>query len=130
MGNGIGGRIVGGQDADEGEYPWQVSWRRVEGDGAYHSCGGSVLNEDFVLTAGPQSKYNREFLSPISNGFSFLGSKGGMGKFSSILLKRQGRTKWRNCRLSTKTPDYQLGWAIWAASRLLDTLKLNFCFMQ
>ena len=52
MGNGIGGRIVGGQDADEGEYPWQVSWRRVEGDGAYHSCGGSVLNEDFVLTAG------------------------------------------------------------------------------
>ena len=75
MGNGIGGRIVGGRDADEGEYPWQVSWRRVEGDGAYHSCGGSVLNEDFVLTAGPQSKYNREFLSPISNGFSFLGSK-------------------------------------------------------
>ena len=87
MGNGIGGRIVGGQDADEGEYPWQVSWRRVEGDGAYHSCGGSVLNEDFVLTAGPQSKYNREFLSPISNVFSFLNSKGGMGKFSSILLK-------------------------------------------
>ena len=24
----------------------------IEGDGAYHSCGGSVLNEDFVLTAG------------------------------------------------------------------------------
>ena len=24
----------------------------------------------------------------------------------------QGRTKWRNCRLTTKTPNYQLGWAI------------------
>ena len=28
--------------------------------------------------------------------------------------------------LTHKTPDYQLGWAIWAASRLLDTLKQNF----
>ena len=38
----------------------------------------------------------------------------------------QGRTKWRNCRLTPQTPDYQLGWAVLAASRLLDTLKQNF----
>ena len=38
----------------------------------------------------------------------------------------QGRAKWRNCRLSTETPDYQLGWAVLAASRLMDTLKRNF----
>ena len=31
----------------------------------------------------------------------------------------QGQTKWRNCRLSTETPDYQLGWAVLAASRLI-----------
>ena len=35
----------------------------------------------------------------------------------------QGRT---NCRLIPKTPDYQLGWAVLAASRLMDTLKRNF----
>ena len=40
-------------------------------------------------------------------------------------VQEQGRTKWRNCRLSTETPDYKLGWAILAASRLLDTLKRN-----
>ena len=34
----------------------------------------------------------------------------------------QGRINWRNCRLTHKTPD----WAVWAASRLLDTLKWNF----
>ena len=50
--DGIGGRIVGGQDADEGEYPWQVSWRTRSGDGAYHSCGGSILSADWVLSAG------------------------------------------------------------------------------
>ena len=37
-----------------------------------------------------------------------------------------GWPKWRNCKLS---PYYQLGWAFWAASRLLDTLKCSFCFM-
>lgn len=42
---------MGGQDADDGEYPWQVSWRRCEGDGGCHSCGGSIMNEEWVLTA-------------------------------------------------------------------------------
>ena len=41
----------------------------------------------------------------------------------------QGRMKWRNCRLSTKTPDYHLGWAVWALCRQLDILKCNFCFI-
>ena len=33
----------------------------------------------------------------------------------------QGRTKWRNCRLTTKNPDYQLGWALLAECMQLDT---------
>ena len=40
-----------------------------------------------------------------------------------FLCENQGRTKQRNCRLSTETPDCQLGWAFWASSWLLDTLK-------
>ena len=40
----------------------------------------------------------------------------------------QGRTKWRNCRLSTETPEYQTGLAVLRASSLLDTIKCNFIF--
>jgi hypothetical protein len=38
----------------------------------------------------------------------------------------QGRMKWRNCGLTHTTPDYQLGWAVWTASKLLDTQTWNF----
>ena len=40
----------------------------------------------------------------------------------------QGRTKWRNCRLSTETQENQLKLDVLAASKLLDTLKHTFIF--
>ena len=48
-----------------------------------------------------------------------------MEKFLDLTLF-QGRTRWRNCRLTTKTPDYQLGWDIlvkgWQLLRYSKTL--------
>ncbi|KYM88402.1 Serine proteinase stubble [Atta colombica] len=41
-------RIVGGQDAAPHEFPWMVSITRKGG----HFCGGAILNEKFILTAG------------------------------------------------------------------------------
>ena len=43
-----------------------------------------------------------------------------------IGMVRQEILRGRNCCLSTQTPNYQFGWAVLAASRLLDTLKRNF----
>ncbi|KAL1377727.1 hypothetical protein pipiens_016064, partial [Culex pipiens pipiens] len=43
----FGDRIVGGQPVNITEYPYQVSLQR----NLRHFCGGSVLNEHWILTA-------------------------------------------------------------------------------
>ncbi|KAJ8668204.1 hypothetical protein QAD02_009867 [Eretmocerus hayati] len=45
------GRIVGGQDADEGEFPHQVSLQYGFGSFLSHLCGGSIINDRWILTA-------------------------------------------------------------------------------
>lgn len=43
---GMPGRVVGGDDAPDGKYPYQVSLQKLS-----HFCGGSILNERWILTA-------------------------------------------------------------------------------
>ncbi|XP_047525819.1 chymotrypsin-2-like [Pieris napi] len=44
-------RIIGGQDATPGMANYQVSLRSHRRKEEWHSCGGSILNEEYVLTA-------------------------------------------------------------------------------
>lgn len=42
------GRIVGGNPAEPGQFPHQVSLQTV---GNFHFCGGSIVNNRWILTA-------------------------------------------------------------------------------
>lgn len=49
---GLEPQIVGGADADINAYPWLASLQVVTEDGsAFHSCGGSVIAPEWILTA-------------------------------------------------------------------------------
>ena len=44
--------VVGGEDTKPLEFPWQISLQRKRTDNSwYHTCGASLLNEQWVLTA-------------------------------------------------------------------------------
>lgn len=47
-----GGRIVGGQAAEAGQFPFQVSIREFIDVPLSHICGGSLVSDTYVLTAG------------------------------------------------------------------------------
>ncbi|XP_026990555.2 serine protease 27 [Tachysurus fulvidraco] len=44
----VGTRIVGGSEARDGAWPWQVDIQTITGG---HVCGGSVISRDWVLSA-------------------------------------------------------------------------------
>ncbi|XP_032429416.1 tryptase-like [Xiphophorus hellerii] len=44
-------KIVGGQDASPGRWPWQVSLQRKGFGNPFHQCGGSLITKNWVLTA-------------------------------------------------------------------------------
>ena len=49
----MSGRIVSGQDAQPGQWPWQVSLKVYKYNWAswVHICGGSLIHPQWVLTA-------------------------------------------------------------------------------
>ncbi|KAM4700139.1 chymotrypsin-like elastase family member 1 [Discoglossus pictus] len=44
-------RVVGGTNAAKNAWPWQVSLQYLSGSSWYHTCGGSLIRANWVLTA-------------------------------------------------------------------------------
>lgn len=63
-------RIIGGQDASVGEFPYQVSLRY---DG-HHYCGGSIIDETTILTAAHCVQKKNASLLTVAVGNNYLSS--------------------------------------------------------
>ncbi|XP_048038408.1 elastase-1-like [Megalobrama amblycephala] len=44
-------RVVGGEVASPNSWPWQISLQYLSGSSYYHTCGGSLIRTNWVLTA-------------------------------------------------------------------------------
>ncbi|CAG03184.1 unnamed protein product [Tetraodon nigroviridis] len=44
-------RVVGGEDVRANSWPWQVSLQYKSGSSFYHTCGGTLIANQWVLTA-------------------------------------------------------------------------------
>lgn len=81
-----GGRIVGGNTADPGQFPHQVSQRLF---GSYHICGGSIISSRWIVTAAQCTfGWPTDFLSIVA-GAHHISEDGDIYEISSIIVHHE-----------------------------------------
>lgn len=81
-----GQEIVGGSDTSISTHPWQISFQLASG---FHFCGGSILNESWILTA--QHCIDQSGAFSVRSPSSVLIAAGGT-QLSTITTEGQVRT--------------------------------------
>ena len=61
-------RVIGGEVAAEGAWPWQIALYARKSDGNYQNlCGGSIFNKDWVMTAAHCASLMRSISAALEN---------------------------------------------------------------
>ncbi|KRT83696.1 Trypsin, partial [Oryctes borbonicus] len=76
----LDGRIVGGNSVDISDYPYQIFLQRY----GSHICGGSVISEDFVVTAAHCTYGSSATTLSVRADFSVRGSGGSVVQVTAI----------------------------------------------
>ncbi|XP_029990517.1 elastase-1-like [Sphaeramia orbicularis] len=76
------GRVVGGEVASPNSWPWQISLQYRSGSRYYHTCGGTLIHRQWVMTAAHCVDSNRTWRVVI--GEHDLNSNSGREQIKSV----------------------------------------------
>lgn len=76
--------IVGGTAAEISQYPWQISLQIRSGSNGSHICGGSILNESWILTAQHCTHGSSASQLRIAAGMSKLSQDDSIGQVRTV----------------------------------------------
>ncbi|XP_052047175.1 serine protease 55 [Apodemus sylvaticus] len=109
-------RIIGGQEAEVGEFPWQVSIQESK----HHFCGGSILSEWWILTVA-HCFYAQE-LSPIE-----LRVRVGTNDLTTSLVELQVTTIIRHKDFKRYNMDNDIALLLLAEPLTFNDLTVPIC---